>query len=482
VQPLTPRQIVAELDRYIVGQHEAKRAVAIAIRNRWRRSQLDSELRDEVYPKNIVMIGSTGIGKTEIARRLATLTKAPFIKVEASRFTEVGYHGRDVESMIRDLTDIAVATVRAEHTARIEATARANVDERILDQLMAADEELDDDPHEIMFRSFAGVAPEVNEDDRDELPFDTAEPEFEAEDEDEDTEERKRAREALRVRLGAGELDDAVLEIPIQERPLVMAEVLGPAGVESLGMEFQNLFEKSFPSRSVVKRMTVKEARRVLFEEEADKLVDRDRVVREAVERVEQSGLVFLDEIDKVAGTRSEHGPDVSREGVQKDLLPIVEGTTVTTRHGMVRTDHILFIAAGAFTMSKPSDLMPELQGRFPIRVELKDLDEEDLARILTEPKGALTKQYCALLQTEGIDLTITEDAVLEIAAVAHRVNQSGPNIGARRLATVMEKLLEDLSFDAPDLAEKEATIDRGFVRERLKKVVEDEDLSRFIL
>jgi len=482
VQDLTPRAIVAELDRYIVGQNDAKRSVAIAIRNRWRRSRLDKEMRREVYPKNIVMIGSTGIGKTEIARRLADLVRAPFIKVEASRFTEVGYHGRDVESLIRDLTDMAVATVRSEHTAAIEKTALANVEERILDTLVKAVLP-GEDAEESLMQSMTASEPEgaFEEGDKE---WDSAA--FDDPDEEEAGEisllEREQLRMELRRQLEAGDLEDREVEIPVQERPLIMAEVLGPAGVESLGMEFQNLFEKTLPTRTSVKRMALKDARRMLFEEEAEKLIDRDRIVREALERVQESGIVFLDEIDKVAGPRSEHGPDVSREGVQKDLLPIVEGTTVTTRHGMVRTDHILFIAAGAFSAVKPSDLMPELQGRFPIRVELKDLCEADLKRILTEPENALTRQYRALLDTEGVNLEITPDAVDEIASVAYRVNAAGPNIGARRLATVMEKLLEEVSFDAPELEEKHVKVDRTFVREKLKDVVEDEDLSRFIL
>ncbi len=482
MQDLTPRAIVAELDRYIVGQNDAKRSVAIAIRNRWRRSRLDKEMRREVYPKNIVMIGSTGIGKTEIARRLADLVRAPFIKVEASRFTEVGYHGRDVESLIRDLTDMAVATVRSEHTAAIEKTALANVEERILDTLVKAVLP-GEDAEESLMQSMTASEPEgaFEEGDKE---WDSAA--FDDPDEEEAGEisllEREQLRMELRRQLEAGDLEDREVEIPVQERPLIMAEVLGPAGVESLGMEFQNLFEKTLPTRTSVKRMALKDARRMLFEEEAEKLIDRDRIVREALERVQESGIVFLDEIDKVAGPRSEHGPDVSREGVQKDLLPIVEGTTVTTRHGMVRTDHILFIAAGAFSAVKPSDLMPELQGRFPIRVELKDLCEADLKRILTEPENALTRQYRALLDTEGVNLEITPDAVDEIASVAYRVNAAGPNIGARRLATVMEKLLEEVSFDAPELEEKHVKVDRTFVREKLKDVVEDEDLSRFIL
>ena len=478
MQDLTPRAIVAELDRYIVGQNDAKRSVAIAIRNRWRRSRLDKEMRREVYPKNIVMIGSTGIGKTEIARRLADLVRAPFIKVEASRFTEVGYHGRDVESMIRDLTDMAVATVRSEHTAAIEKTALANVEARILDTLVKAVLPGEDTEGGLM-QSMAGPESDGAFEEGDTAAFDDP-------DEEEAVEiallEREQLRMELRRQLEAGDLEDREVEIPVQERPLIMAEVLGPAGVESLGMEFQNLFEKTLPTRTAVKRMAVKDARRMLFEEEAEKLIDRDRIVREALERVQESGIVFLDEIDKVAGPRSEHGPDVSREGVQKDLLPIVEGTTVTTRHGMVRTDHILFIAAGAFSAVKPSDLLPELQGRFPIRVELKDLCEADLKRILTEPENALTHQYRALLDTEGVNLEITPDAVDEIASVSYRVNAAGPNIGARRLATVMEKLLEEVSFDAPDLEEKNVKVDRMFVQQKLKDVVEDEDLSRFIL
>jgi len=437
---LTPRRIVAELDKYIVGQQEAKRAVAIALRNRWRRQQLDPELRDEVTPKNIIMIGPTGVGKTEIAKRLSNLVNAPFIKVEASKYTEVGYHGRDVESMVRDLVGAAVSLVRAEKQQAVRAKAEAAAEDRLLDLLLppkpaAAEEER---PH--------------------------------------------RTRERIREKLISGDLDERQIEVQIDERPTSFIEVFSNQGVEQLGFEFQDAFEKMMPARTKLRKMKVSEARTLLLEQEMDKLIDKDEMNREALRRTEEMGIIFLDEIDKIAGPPSKEGPDVSREGVQRDLLPIIEGSTVMTRYGMVKTDHVLFIAAGAFHASKPSDLIPELQGRFPIRVELSDLTAGDFVRILKEPKNALTKQYAALLEAEGVNVSFTDDAIVEIAEVAASVNRRMQNIGARRLHTILERLLEDVSFDAPDLPDKHVEITRDYVREKLKGIAEDEDLSRYIL
>jgi ATP-dependent HslUV protease ATP-binding subunit HslU len=441
--PLTPKQIVAELDRYIVGQQDAKRAVAVAIRGRWRRQQLPEEMRQEVAPRNIIMIGPTGVGKTEIARRLATLTGAPFIKVEATKYTEVGYHGRDVESMIRDLLDSAIAMVRGEMTESVKAPAEKHVEGRLLDYLL---------PHT------ARSAPD--------------DPEAEA--------RHKRTMKKLREQLRSGELEDRMIEINIEERSSVVG-VLGQAGME-MEVEFQNMFEKMLPTKRETRKLSVRDARKVLFGQEAEKLIDKDKIQRTAIERVEQSGIVFLDEIDKVAGPPSQHGPDVSRQGVQRDLLPIVEGSTVITKYGPVKTDHILFIAAGAFHSSKPSDLMPELQGRFPIRVELADLTKDDFVRILREPQNALTKQQIALMATEGVHIEFTDDAIDEMAQIAFQVNRKSQNIGARRLYTILEKVFETISFDAPDAGKKSVTITADYVRERLGEIVKDEDLSKFIL
>jgi len=434
---LTPREIVRELDKYVIGQAEAKRAVAIALRNRIRRQRLDPEMAEEVIPKNILMMGPTGVGKTEIARRLARLANSPFLKVEASKFTEVGYVGRDVESMIRDLVDIAIDMVREERLEEVADRAEKNAEERLLDLLM----------------------PEQPE------PSESAE----------------RTREKLRERLRAGKLDDRLVEIDVKERGPTF-EIATNMGIEEMDINLKDVLPGLFSGRTRKRKMRVSEALEYLTQEEEQKLIDMEQVTRIALDRVERSGIIFLDEIDKIAGRESGHGPDVSREGVQRDILPIVEGTTVNTRHGFVRTDHILFIAAGAFHVSKPSDLIPELQGRFPIRVELKSLTEEDFIRILKEPKNALVKQYQALLETEGIKLTFTDDALAEIARFAARVNESTENIGARRLHTIMEKLLEDISFEGPDLRKKKIKIDAEFVRRQLADIVKDQDLSRYIL
>ena len=461
--PLTPREIVAELDRYIVGQRAAKRAVAIALRNRWRRQQVDPALRDEIAPKNIVMIGPTGVGKTEIARRLAKLAGAPFVKVEASKYTEVGYVGRDVESMIRDLVEVAVALVREEETAKVRAKAEDLAAERILDLLagpIAAERAAG---HGGVFLApppgGGGAVPPVA------------------------------PRDALRRDLEAGALDDRWIEVEVSESAqLPMMQVFGPQGMEEMGLNlgemFGNLPGPFGKGARKKKKVRVGEARKLLVDEEAKKLVDMERVKRDAVRRAEESGIVFIDEIDKIAGRQSSGGgPDVSREGVQRDLLPIVEGSTVTTKYGAVKTDHMLFIAAGAFHVAKPSDLIPELQGRFPIRVELEPLGEADLARILREPQNSLLKQYRALLATEGVELTFADDAVEEIARIAREVNERSENIGARRLHTVMERLLDEVSFEASELPPGHAIrVDAAYVRRRLADVVKDEDLSRYIL
>ena len=444
MKELTPRKIVEELDKYIIGQKNAKRAVAIAIRNRWRRQQLSDELREEVLPKNIIMIGPTGVGKTEIARRMAALVRAPFLKVEASKYTEVGYHGRDVESMIRDITEIGVNMVKAEMIQNVQEKAEKMAEERLLDLLL----------------------PPVSK---------SAEPSnVEAE------EQRLSTREKFRKKLQDGELANRMVEITTHEKPYVLQGIV--AGVEEIGMDFQNMLEKVIPPRAQVRKVSVAEAKRILIQEEAEKLIDKEKVMHEAIRRTELFGIIFIDEIDKIAGREGTHGPDVSREGVQRDLLPIVDGTTVNTRYGMVKTDRILFIAAGAFHVSKPSDLIPELQGRFPIRVELEDLGKEEFLRILTEPKNALIKQYKALLETEGIKVRFEKDAIEAIADIAVQVNKRTQNIGARRLHTVMEKLVEDASFDAPDMDGAEVVIDEKYVQDKLQAIAKDEDLSRYIL
>jgi ATP-dependent HslUV protease ATP-binding subunit HslU len=434
---LTPREIVRELDKYVIGQTEAKRAVAVALRNRIRRQKLEPEMSEEVVPKNILMIGPTGVGKTEIARRLAKLANSPFLKVEASKFTEVGYVGRDVESMIRDLVEIAIEMVREERLEEVGERAEKNAEERILDLLMP--------------------------------------PQAEA------TETIERTREKLREKLRAGKLDDRVVEIDVKERGATF-EISTPGGIEEMDVNLKDVLPGIFGQRTRKRKMRVAEAIDYVVQEEEQKLIDMDQVTRVALERVERSGIIFLDEIDKIAGRESGHGPDVSREGVQRDILPIVEGTTVNTRYGFVRTDHILFIAAGAFHVSKPSDMIPELQGRFPIRVELKSLSREDFIRILKEPKNALVKQYTALLETEGIKLSFTEDAIEEVASMAEHVNQTTENIGARRLHTIMEKVLDVISFEGPDLKKKNVKIDAGYVREQLSAIIKDQDLTRYIL
>ncbi len=451
-EELTPRQIVEELDKYIIGQDKAKKSVAIALRNRWRRLQVPSDLREEIMPNNIIMIGPTGVGKTEIARRLAKLAGAPFIKVEASKFTEVGYVGRDVESMIRDLVDFAVNMVKAERTEEVQPKARELAEERLLDLLL----------------------PPIRRRNKDS--------DYEVGEELEIEEMREKNRDKLRELLKSGKLEKRMVEIEVPKAQNPMMQIISPVGVEEMGFNFQDLLGGVMPKKVKKRKMTVAEARDFLTQEEAQKLIDMDDVIKQAIVRVENSGIVFLDEIDKVAGGKSGAGPDVSREGVQRDLLPVVEGTNVITKYGMVRTDHILFIASGAFHVSKPSDLIPELQGRFPIRVELDSLSEDDFVRILTEPQNALIKQYQALLSTEGVELRFTDGAIREIAKIAFEVNERTENIGARRLHTVLTTLLEDILFNVPDVKEAEITIDKKRVQDTLNAIVANEDLSRYIL
>ena len=452
---LTPRQIVAELDKHVIGQKDAKRAVAIALRNRTRRQKLSPELAEEVIPKNIIMIGPTGVGKTEIARRLAKLANSPFLKVEASKFTEVGYVGRDVESMVRDLVEIAIDNVREEKLEDVADKAELNAEERLLDILLPPS------PPPSQPSSSGGVV----------IDGTTAL-----------TESSNRTREKLRQQLREGKLDERMVEIDVREKSFPSFEILTNQGVEEMDVNIKDMLPNIFGQRTKKRKMKVNEAFEYLIQEEEQRLIDMDHVTRTAIDRVENSGIVFLDEIDKIAGREGGHGPDVSREGVQRDILPIVEGTTVNTRYGMVRTDHILFIAAGAFHVSKPSDLIPELQGRFPIRVELQSLTMEDFVRILTEPKSSLVKQYTALLETEGVKLEFTREALDEIARFAFRVNESTENIGARRLHTIMERVLDELSFDAPEKKGEQVTVDAEYVRKMLTDIVKDQDLSRYIL
>jgi ATP-dependent HslUV protease ATP-binding subunit HslU len=448
---LTPREIVAELDKHVIGQNAAKRAVAIALRNRMRRQKLPPDLAEEVIPKNIIMIGPTGVGKTEIARRLAKLANSPFLKVEASKFTEVGYVGRDVESMIRDLVEIAIDNIRAEKLEDVADKAELNAEERLLDILLPPAAPTHGDPTGFQLEASSGDS-------------------------------YSRTREKLRQQLREGKLDDRIVEIETRERNFPSFEIISNQGVEEMDVNIKDMLPNIFGQRTKKRKMKVNEAFEYLIQEEEQRLVDMDQVTRMAIDRVEDAGIIFLDEIDKIAGREGGHGPDVSREGVQRDILPIVEGTTVNTRYGMVRTDHILFIAAGAFHVSKPSDLIPELQGRFPIRVELKSLTMEDFIRILTEPKSSLVKQYTALLETEGVKLEFTKESLEEVARFAFRVNEGTENIGARRLHTIMERVLDEISFSAPDKKGEQITVDAAYVGKMLADIVKDQDLSRYIL
>lgn len=453
---LTPRQIVEELDKYIIGQDKAKKSVAIALRNRWRRQQVATELREEIMPNNIILIGPTGVGKTEIARRLSRLAGAPFIKVEASKFTEVGYVGRDVESIIRDLVDLSVAMVRTERSLEVQKKAEARAEERILDLLLPLKKP----------RPSIAVAKHLESE------------ELEAP----DPEKSLSTRDKLRQQLINGKLDNRQVELDVPQESFPLMQIISPIGVEEMGLNIQDIFGPLMPKKIKKRRMSVVEARTYLTQEEAQKLIDMDEVIKEAIKRVEENGIVFLDEIDKIAGENGGSGPDVSREGVQRDLLPIIEGTNVFTKYGMAKTDHVLFIASGAFHVSKPSDLIPELQGRFPIRVELTSLSTEDFIRILTEPENALVKQYTALLATEGVSLKYSQGAIREIAAIANEVNERVENIGARRLHTIMSALLEDILFDVPTQKIESVYITAGMVKRRLREIIEDEDLSRYIL
>lgn len=456
-QPLTPAEIVRELDKYIIGQRDAKRMVAIALRNRWRRQQVPEHLRDEIAPKNIIMIGPTGVGKTEIARRLARLAQSPFLKIEASKFTEVGYVGRDVESMIRDLMELAVSMVRTEEMEAVKMRAEEITEEKLLDILLPPKRQAES----------RESASDQTENLRAAL---------------EESEQADSTREKLRRLLRKGALDDRYVDLEVPDRNVPMVEIFAGAGMEDMDYNFREMLGSMMPRRTKRRKVKIPEAREILVQDESQRLIDMDKVIKSAIERVEHSGIIFLDEIDKIAGRESTKGPDVSREGVQRDLLPIVEGSTVTTKYGMVKTDHILFIASGAFHISKPSDLIPELQGRFPIRVELQSLTKEDFLRILKEPENALIVQYESLLATEDVKLVFHDDAIEEIASIAYQVNSRTENIGARRLHTIMEKLLSEISFNAPDLKGQEIPITSTYVRETLQEIVKDEDLSRYIL
>jgi ATP-dependent HslUV protease ATP-binding subunit HslU len=464
MKELTPTNIVRELDKYIIGQTDAKRSVAIALRNRWRRQQIEDTLREEILPNNIILIGPTGVGKTEISRRLAKLAGAPFIKVEASKFTEVGYVGRDVESMIRDLTDFAVNMVNAEKTKEVQAKAEELADERILDLLIPPVRK----PQQTVKQ------PQTQPQGSEQVQQDNVSEEF----------QNQKTREWMKIKLKNGEMDKKTIEFDSQAQPTVGMQVLGPVGFDDMGINIQEIMGNIMPKKRKKRKTTIAEAKKIIVQEEAQKLIDMESVQREAIRRVEDSGLVFIDEIDKVAGNSGKsQGPDVSREGVQRDLLPIIEGTNVNTKYGVVKTDHILFIASGAFHVSKPSDLIPELQGRFPIRVELNSLSEDDFVQILTTPQNALLKQYCALLETEGVKLNFTDDGIREIAVIATHVNEQVENIGARRLHTILTTLLDEILFDVPDkLPAETVQITKEFVNEKLDKIVKDRDLSKFIL
>jgi len=455
MKPLTPREIVSELNKYIIGQHNAKRAVAIALRNRWRRQNVSDDLKDEIAPKNIIMIGPTGVGKTEIARRLANLSQSPFLKIEASKFTEVGYVGRDVESMIRDLTDLAVNQVKTEETEKVQSKAKEIAEERILDLLLPPRRD------------------EKKHSEYSEKPLELVKGEQEKE---------NTTKQKLRKLLREHKLDERIVELETTQRAVPIFEIFSAAGMEEMDINIKDMFGNLFPKKTRKRKVKISEALEIITQEEAQRLIDMDKVTKQAIERVEQAGIIFLDEIDKIVSKDGAHGPDVSREGVQRDLLPIVEGSNVTTKYGMVKTDHILFIATGAFYNSKPSDLIPELQGRFPIRVELESLGKEEFIQILTEPKNALIKQYKALMKTEGFELIFKDDAIAEIAEIATIVNERTENIGARRLHTIMEKLLDEISFDVPDLKKREFIIDANYVKEKLSNLAKDVDLSRYIL
>ena len=474
LESLTPRQIVAELDKYIVGQDSAKRAVAVALRNRYRREQLPEEMRNDIIPKNILMIGPTGVGKTEIARRLAGLARAPMLKVEATKFTEVGYVGRDVDSMIRDLMEVGIAMVEKEKLEEVQEPAAKRAVQRILDLLSGGSPEPEpQEPQQYVPTFFNGV---IVDEETNPAPQ-TSSPH------EEKRQQAARLRERMKDKLERGELEDAEIEVEVEERAQGgQARVFGPVGMEEMGFDMQGMLGNLFPKEHKNRKMKVREARKVLQNEEAEKLLDRDALIGEAINRVEQSGILFIDELDKVAGREGTHGPEVSREGVQRDILPIVEGSAVMTKYGHVHTNHILFVAAGAFHVSKPSDLIPELQGRFPIRVNLEALSESDFRRILTEPRNALLHQYVALLAADGVELQFPEDGIAEIARLAAQVNEQTENIGARRLHTVVEKLLDEISFQAPEVEEDTVVVDAAYVREHIESLVKNEDLSRYIL